>query len=49
MSLYTRTVKTASGATAVQVATEESLGSKKLTHIGSAHTLQNPALPHVQA
>jgi hypothetical protein len=33
-----RTVKTASGATAVQVVWSNRLGSKRMDHIGSAHT-----------
>ena len=49
MSPYIRTVKTASGATAVQVVHSETRGSKKLTHIGSAHTPQDLALLRVQA
>nr|WP_157980498.1 hypothetical protein [Kocuria sp. CPCC 104605] len=38
MSPYVRTVKTASGATAVQVVWSNRLGSKRMDHIGSAHT-----------
>ena len=49
MSPYIRTVKTASGATAVQVIHSETGGSKKLTHIGSAHTPQDLALLRVKA
>ena len=49
MSPYIRTVKTASGATAVQVVHSETRGSKKLTHIGSAHTAEDLALLRVKA
>ena len=38
VSPYVRTVKTASGATAVQVVWSNRLGSKRMDHIGSAHT-----------
>ena len=38
MSPYVRTVKTASGATAVQVVWSNRLGSRRMDHIGSAHT-----------
>lgn len=38
MSPYVREVKTASGATAVQVVWSSSRGSRKMDHIGSAHT-----------
>lgn len=49
MSPYIRTVKTASGAPAVQVIHSETGGLKKLTHIGSAHTPQDLALLRVKA
>ena len=38
MSPYVRTVKTASGATAVQVVWSNKRGKKDMDHIGSAHT-----------
>lgn len=38
VSPYVRTVKTASGATAVQVVWSNRLGSRRMDHIGSAHT-----------
>lgn len=38
VSPYVRTVKTASGATAVQVVWSSSRGSRSMDHIGSAHT-----------
>jgi hypothetical protein len=34
---YVRTVKTASGATAVQIAGSSRRGSRNIEHIGSAH------------
>ncbi len=37
MSPYVRTVKTASGATAVQIVYSSSRGSRKIAHLGSAH------------
>ena len=37
MSLYVRTVRTASGATAVQIVYSFSRGSRKIEHLGSAH------------
>jgi hypothetical protein len=37
MSPYVRTVKTASGATAVQIVYSSSRGSRKIEHLGSAH------------
>ena len=41
MSPYVRTVKTASGATAVQVVWSNKRGSKQMDHIGSAHTAED--------
>ncbi|MDO5678605.1 MAG: IS1634 family transposase [Propionibacteriaceae bacterium] len=41
MAPYVREVKTASGATAVQVVWSSSRGSKKMDHIGSAHTAED--------
>ena len=38
MSPYVRTVKTASGATAVQIVHSNRRGSREIEHIGSAHT-----------
>jgi hypothetical protein len=35
---YVRTVKTASGATAVQIVYSNRRGSREIEHIGSAHT-----------
>ena len=49
MSPYIRTVTTASGATAVQVVYSERRGSKKLEHIGSAHTDDELAMLKAQA
>lgn len=49
MSPYIRTVTTASGATAVQVVYSERQGSKKLEHIGSAHTDDELAMLKAQA
>jgi len=37
MSPYVQTVKTASGATAVQIAHSSHRGSRDIEHIGSAH------------
>src|SRR5829696_3811634 len=37
MSPYVRTVRTASGATAVQIVYSFSRGSRKIEHLGSAH------------
>ena len=37
MSPYVRTVKTASGATAVQIVHSSRRGSRDIEHIGSAH------------
>lgn len=41
MSPYVRTVKTASGATAVQVVWSNKRGAKEMDHIGSAHTAED--------
>ena len=41
VSPYVRTVKTASGATAVQVVWSNKRGSKQMDHIGSAHTAED--------
>ena len=49
MSPYIRTVTTASGATAVQVVYSQHRGSKKLEHIGSAHTDDELAMLKAQA
>lgn len=49
MSPYVRTVKTASGATAVQVVFSEHRGSKKLEHVGSARDEEQLALLRVKA
>lgn len=49
MSPYIRTVKTASGATAVQVIFSERGGSKKMEHIGSAHTPDDLAVLKAKA
>lgn len=49
MSPYIRTVKTASGATAVQVVFSERQGAKKMEPIGSAHTDDALALLKAQA
>lgn len=38
MSPYIRTVKTASGATAVQIVHSTRKGSRDIEHLGSAHT-----------
>ncbi|WP_042440057.1 IS1634 family transposase [Corynebacterium halotolerans] len=43
MSPYIGTVKTASGATAVQVVYSERRGSKQMQHLGSAHTPEDLA------
>ena len=40
MSPYVRTVKTASGATAVQIVYSSCRGSRRLEHIGSAHSAE---------
>lgn len=49
MSPYVRTVKTASGATAVQVVFSENRGSKQLKHVGSAHDQEQLALLQAKA
>lgn len=49
VSPYVRKVKTASGARAVQVVHSEHRGSKKLTHVGSAHTDEDLALLRARA
>lgn len=49
VSPYIRTVTTASGATAVQVVYSQHRGSKKLEHIGSAHTDDELAMLKAQA
>ena len=49
MSPYIRTVRTASGATAVQVVYSEKRGSKSMKHLGSAHTDEDLALLKAQA
>lgn len=49
MSPYIRTVTTASGATAVQVIYSEHHGTKKMDHIGSAHTPEDLALLKAKA
>jgi hypothetical protein len=49
VSPYIRTVTTASGATAVQVVYSQHRGSKKLEHIGSAHTDDDLAMLKAQA
>ena len=38
MAPYVRTVKTSSGATAVQIVFSNRRGARKMEHIGSAHT-----------
>ena len=38
---YVRTVKTASGATAVQIVHSSRKGSRDIEHIGSAHTSED--------
>ncbi|PZS29325.1 MAG: hypothetical protein DLM59_12945 [Pseudonocardiales bacterium] len=40
MVAYVRTVKTSSGATAVQIVHSTRRGSRKIEHLGSAHTLE---------
>ena len=49
MSPYIRTVRTASGATAVQVVYSEKRGSKSMRHLGSAHTPEDLAALKAQA
>lgn len=49
VSPYVRTVKTASGARAVQVVYSEHRGSKKLKHVGSAHNDEDLALLRAKA
>lgn len=49
VSPYVRTVKTASGATAVQVVFSERRGAKKLEHVGSAHDDEQLALLRAKA
>ena len=49
MSPYVRTVKTASGATAVQVVFSEKRGAKKLEHVGSARDEQQLAVLRAKA
>lgn len=49
MSPYIRTVKAASGATAVQIVHSEKRGAKNLTHIGSAHTPEDLAFLRAKA
>lgn len=49
MSPYIRTVRTASGATAVQVIYSRAGGTRDLTHIGSAHTDEEIAALKAQA
>ncbi|WP_408930265.1 hypothetical protein ACKFR8_00315 [Corynebacterium axilliensis] len=49
MSPYIRTVKTASGATAVQVVWSEHRGSKKLQQVGSGHSPDQVEQLKVQA
>lgn len=44
MAPYVRTVKTASGATAVQVVWSNKRGAKEMDHIGSAHTPEDVGL-----
>ena len=49
VSPYIRTVKTASGATAVQVVFSERKGAKRMKHIGSAHSESELALLRAEA
>lgn len=49
MSPYIRTVRTASGATAVQVVYAEKRGSKKMEHIGSAYSQEDLAALKLRA
>ena len=49
MSPYIRTVKTGSGARAVQIVHYKRHGSKNITHVGSAHTDREYALLKAQA
>ena len=49
MSPYIRTVKTASGAIAVQVVFSERKGAKRIKHIGSAHSGYELALLRAEA
>ena len=49
VSLYVRTVKTASGARAVQVVYSEHRGPKTLKHVGSAHTDEDLTLLRAKA
>ncbi|WP_246824861.1 hypothetical protein [Corynebacterium sp. HMSC035E02] len=49
MSPYIRTVKTASGAMAVQVVFSERKGAKRMKHIGSAHSESELALLRAEA
>jgi hypothetical protein len=46
---YVRTVRTASGATAVQIVYSSHHGSRDIEHIGSAHGDVEPELPKVEA
>ena len=48
VSPYIRTVKTASGAMAVQVVFSERKGAKRMKHIGSAHSESELALLRVE-
>lgn len=49
MNPYIRTVRTASGATAVQVVYSQKRGSKTMKHLGSAHTDEDLAALTAQA
>lgn len=49
MSPYIRTVRTDSGATAVQVVYSQKRGAKTMKHLGSAHTDEDLALLKAQA
>ena len=49
VSPYIRTVKTASGAMAVQVVFSERKGAKRMKHIGSAHSESELALLRAEA
>lgn len=46
---YVRTVKTSSGATAVQIVHSSRKGSRKIEHLGSAHTEQEIAALKIAA
>ena len=48
MVAYVRTVKTASGATAVQIVWSSRKGSRKIEHLGSAHDEARLELLHEQ-